>query len=72
MGNGLLDDRLRPACDQIIDVDTRNDDIGDATILLDPISDNYINLSETTSNTLVYITGSTTAVKNQTGVMEST
>ncbi|WP_345977949.1 Ig-like domain-containing protein [Sulfurimonas sp. HSL3-7] len=46
---------------QIIDVDTRSDDAGDATILLDPISDNYINLDETTSSNLIVISGSTTA-----------
>ncbi len=46
---------------QVIDVDTRNDDAGDATIFLDPISDNYINLDETTSGDLVVISGSTTA-----------
>ncbi len=47
---------------QTITIDaTVNPIEGDATILLDPISGNYINLSETTSSDLVVISGSTTA-----------
>ncbi len=48
---------------QTITIDTTVNPLeGDATILLDPISDNYINLSETTSDTLITISGTTTAL----------
>ncbi|MGB5965120.1 MAG: Ig-like domain-containing protein [Sulfurimonadaceae bacterium] len=47
---------------QTITIDTTlNPTEGDATILLDAISDNYINLDETTSSNLITISGSTTA-----------